>query len=692
MQHADIARRPPIDDPQDGRVRQQIEQTIDQASLVDECAGRDRLSPPNTELDADPGPSAGTPGARDSTKARVPQELDFGVANSSPKQPRSRIRASVAAFRIVPGVSAVMNGRAVRVMDVCSHSKIQVRVEGTGELAWARPEELSAPVPLSDSARVLTHPHEADPAAESHAKAWCDALAELPLRPAVRQVDLVAVAMGVHRRTVIRRHALYLADPTPISQLNSSPGPAPGSKRLRPIVEAAVARAIQEVHLKRPETPITAVHKRVRQLCAEKGERSPSYKAVRRRVHAVDPMLTARKRLGVDRALAVQAPSVRGITTHRALEMVQIDHALVDMIVVCPETRLAIGRPWITLAIDVHTRCVVGYYLSMDSPTQTCVALCLAHACLPKGDWMRRLGIEHEYPMFGKFETVSWDNAKTFRAQGIQTQCERFGIHVHLRPVRKPHYGAFIERYIGNLMGKIHLLPGTTFSNPQKRSDYDSERHAVMSFKDLEAWIGQEIVGVYHHTEHRGLGGVTPFQKWQSSWITRGGQVELPTMIANPRQFLVGLLPRQLRAVTREGVALMGLKYWDPAIAQLINDGRRHYVHYHHGDLSKVYLAYQGDYIDIPLLDRSRPPFSVYELRDAKRSLKAQAAGRKSEEVLFEAMMQQRKIQDEAAVTTKWARRKRARRAESPVSAPPSSSVDYSLPVGRVNFDEADKV
>src|SRR5690606_4588911 len=135
--------------------------------------------------------------------------------------------------------------------------------------------------------------------------------------------------------------------------------------------------------------------------------------------------------------------------------------------------------------------------------------------------------------------------------------------------------------------------------------------------------------------------------------------------------FLVGLLPRALRAVTREGISMFGLRYWDPAVAQLINDGRRHFVHYHHGDLSKVFLHYQGDYIDVPLVDRSRPAFTLYELREAKRVITTRCGGRANEYSLFAAMAQQRKIEDDAAAHSKRARMKKARRAEP--SQPPDS-------------------
>jgi len=38
-----------------------------------------------------------------------------------------------------------------------------------------------------------------------------------------------------------------------------------------------------------------------------------------------------------------------------------------------------------------------------------------------------------------------------------------------------------IERLIGTLMGRVHLLPGTTTSNVADRGDYDSAKSAGMN-------------------------------------------------------------------------------------------------------------------------------------------------------------------------------------------------------------------
>lgn len=602
---------------------------------------------------------------------------------------RLRVKAPASVFRLVRGAQAVLDGRSVRLVAICSSSEIQVRVDGTGEIVWARAEQLLPPTPTQPP-RILMHPHDSAPELEAEARRWSDVLAELPLRPTTEQRAAVANRMAVHPRTVSRRHALFLSTQTPASQLKAVPGPPPGARRLSPAAEAIIDRVIEEVYLTRQRCPITAVYARIRQLCSSASLKVPSYKTVRQRIRSIDPMRAAAKRLGASRAEAEQAPSLDGITTSRALEMVQIDHALVDLIVVSPDTRLPIGRPWITVAIDVHTRCVIGYYLGMEVPRQTSVALCLAHACLPKLEWMRRIGVDLEYPMFGKLESVSWDNAKTFRAHGIDAQCERYGIRVHRRPVKKPRYGAYIERYIGTFMGKIHLLPGTTFSNTKQRGDYDSEKHAVMTLQELATWIGHEIVGVYHHTKHRGLGGLTPYAKWKTSWTRPDGTVQIPPMIGDPRNFLIGLLPRAQRSITREGISLSGLRYWDPAISQLINDGQRHLVHFHQGDLSKVYLYLKGDYIDVPLLDRSRPPFTIYELREAKRALANVGQAYAKEEIVFNTMDRQRQLQDAAAATSKRARRKQALRAAKPTPSEPTEEVDYSAPLKPINFEEAE--
>jgi putative transposase len=137
---------------------------------------------------------------------------------------------------------------------------------------------------------------------------------------------------------------------------------------------------------------------------------------------------------------------------------VQIDHTLVDVIVVDSATRTPIQRPWLTLAIDVYSRCVVGFYLSLEPPSATSVAMCILHTALPKAPWLAARKIDETWPIQGIMKRLHLDNAKEFRSEALRRGCEQYGIEIDFRPVRTPHYGGHIERLIGTMMGQVHLL------------------------------------------------------------------------------------------------------------------------------------------------------------------------------------------------------------------------------------------
>jgi putative transposase len=187
-------------------------------------------------------------------------------------------------------------------------------------------------------------------------------------------------------------------------------------------------------------------------------------------------------------------PATGSVEAPWPLSLVQIDHTLVDVIVVDTVTRLPIQRPWLTLAIDVHSRCVAGFHLSLDPPSATSVALYVAQACLPKDAWLTARGIEGDWPVRGLLERLHLGNAKEFRSEALRRGCEQYGITIDYRPVRTPHYGGHIERLIGTMMGKVHLLPGTTFSDVRCKGDNDPESTAAMTLDEVERWLAMRLL------------------------------------------------------------------------------------------------------------------------------------------------------------------------------------------------------
>jgi putative transposase len=82
------------------------------------------------------------------------------------------------------------------------------------------------------------------------------------------------------------------------------------------------------------------------------------------------------------------------------LDVVQVDHTQADILVVDTLSRRPIGRPWLSLAIDVATRCG-GLLCKHGSPGAATVALLLTRVALPKDAWLDKLGVQVEWPMRG---------------------------------------------------------------------------------------------------------------------------------------------------------------------------------------------------------------------------------------------------------------------------------------------------
>ncbi|MCP3736190.1 hypothetical protein M9979_15075 [Sphingomonas sp. RP10(2022)] len=111
------------------------------------------------------------------------------------------------------------------------------------------------------------------------------------------------------------------------------------------------------------------------------------------RINALSPRQVVMTREGA-KAAADQYRPVRGrLEANYAIELVQSDHTLVDMIVVDDECRQPIGRPWLTLMIDVASRTVPGFHLTMLDLSAVSVGMAMRHAVLPNEPWLIERGM-----------------------------------------------------------------------------------------------------------------------------------------------------------------------------------------------------------------------------------------------------------------------------------------------------------
>ena len=111
-----------------------------------------------------------------------------------------------------------------------------------------------------------------------------------------------------------------------------------------------------------------------------------------------------------------------------------------------------IDRRWITVATDVATRMVCGFYLTLDEPSEVSGALCMAHAVLPKEAWLLERKIQAEWPVWGVPQCVHADNGSDFKGEALRRGCEDYGIRIEFRPPGRARFGGHIERLIGTLV------------------------------------------------------------------------------------------------------------------------------------------------------------------------------------------------------------------------------------------------
>jgi putative transposase len=232
------------------------------------------------------------------------------------------------------------------------------------------------------------------------------------------------------------------------------------------------------------------------------------------------------------------------------------------------------------------------------------------------------------------------------------------------------------------VMGRIHLLPGTTFSNPRERKDYPSEDKAAMTLAEFEHWMAVEVSERYHRDRHRGL-GCSPLSMWERDVGNRVGQV-LP---ADPRRFRLSFLPIEYRTLQRGGLQLNKIQYWSDVLPTLVKRDEPLVVHYDPRDLSRIYVkAPDHSYVDVPYADIRLPPISLWELRAARRFLAQRGESRRNQERLFWAHDELTRIAAEAVAETRRVRRQRERdqtsaRARVLESAPKTnaaSTIDYN--------------
>ncbi|MBL8524812.1 MAG: DDE-type integrase/transposase/recombinase [Betaproteobacteria bacterium] len=583
---------------------------------------------------------------------------------------------------ITKGATVSHNGRDYVILSVADINLVFAKEVGSDEKVLLKLGDIGPPTPVG--ANDVTLPAERDPLtitseeweiAETR-RAHIEPLIGGPSHHYQALAQKIAGEAGVSRATVYRwvadfRHTRLLSSLLP----NQGRRGRKGEKRLADEVEAIIKDVLENFHEgdQKPSTAKTIVEIHRRCNIAELAK--PAINTIRARIAQRDGRTSLKKRKGEAAAHDQYDPIKSSIPDAEwPLSIVQIDHTLLPVIIVDDVYRKSIRRAWITLAIDVNTRMCLGMYLSLDPPSAMSAGMCISHSILPKEKWMSSLGVTTtDWPCWGVMGALHMDNAKEFRGDLLRVACKEYDIDIHLRPVKKPRYGAHIERLMGTVSEGLKGLKGATFSGPAEKGEYDAEGNACLTFSELEKWLVL-FFAAYHRNVHAGI-GTTPLNKWREGLLGVRGKPGrgLPARQLNEEKLRIVFMPFEERTVQNYGV-LFDLHYYHDVLRPWINAPdpkfpRHSRTFRFHRDPRDISLLYFFDeislrYCAIPYRDTSLPPCSIWEYREAKRLAKAKGISPDDEKAVFVLLTEMRQIEVDAAEKSKASRRAVQRRTE----------------------------
>jgi putative transposase len=361
-------------------------------------------------------------------------------------------------------------------------------------------------------------------------------------------------------------------------------------------VAEVVDEVIGEKYLSRQRLTVAAVYEALRGRIAdenrfrEEGDKlpTPSERSIYDVVNQLDEYEVVKARHGKRIADLRCGMFKRGPQPTRPLERVEIDHTRLDLFVIDPVTKMPIGRPTLTIAVDKYTRMVLGFYVSFNGAGFLSVAHCLRHAILPK-TYVKNIypSVEHTWNVYGIPEMIVVDNGLEFHGDGFEDACLQLGTVISYCPVKKPWFKAIVERYFGTLNRKLlHELPGTTFSNIFEREDYDPAKNAIIGLNKLLEITHIFIIDYYSQRKHRGVNDI-PARRWDAAI-----QEYPPALPARREDLQVLLGDVEYRTIQTDGISLFDLVYNDTILARL-RTGRKGYkfkIKYDPTDISVIYV------------------------------------------------------------------------------------------------------
>jgi putative transposase len=254
----------------------------------------------------------------------------------------------------------------------------------------------------------------------------------------------------------------------------------------------------------------------------------------------------------------------------------ETDHMQFPIEVIPPRGKKLV-RPWLTATIDLATRAITGFAISLR-PTAADVLVTLRHGVMPD---------ERYGPFRGVPEMVVPDNGREFSADAVSQVARKLGFVVAPTRAYSPSEKGTIERFNRTIQDElVAILPGYTDApkNARGRVYGTSER---LTYEEFCEHVYKWITAYNLERPHSALQGRTPEQAWQDD--------PAPLREISDEQARTLTLPHHNSKVGCKGVRAHKGYYVYDRINDLV--GETVQVHFMPHDRRSVDIYHRGNFI-----------------------------------------------------------------------------------------------
>lgn len=346
-----------------------------------------------------------------------------------------------------------------------------------------------------------------------------------------------------------------------------------GTHRLMPEIDDLISLCIDNYFLTPERYSARSAHEMLKgdveavnkHRSAKNQLKIPGYSTFMRRIRDHSAYEICEARYGRAAAQHRFRSGVRGFTNRLGfMDQWQMDHAVLDVIVIDRDTGLPLGRPRLTLILEASTRMCMGFTVGLDGMSSIATLECLKRAILPKNRAeLQKMGVKGTWNAFGIPLVLNLDNGSDYHSRALRAALLELGIEVQYCPRKKAWFKGGVERAIQtfNRQGTGYL-PGSVVTpnlkvvlGLDKDSKLDPAKMAVMDLEQLNGVLHRWLIDQHLNQPMKALKNMCPAMAWDK--FASPERLQIPEDVE--RLALYCTIPTT-RTITHTGISLCNVQ------------------------------------------------------------------------------------------------------------------------------------